>query len=894
MDREEPSPLACREYMKSSELRQSFLDFFAAQGHRACPSSSLIPDDPSLLFTVAGMVPFKPMFLGQVKLEYTRAASCQKCIRTNDIENVGRTRRHHTFFEMLGNFSFGDYFKSEAIPWAWEFLTGPGWMGLDRERLWVSVFRDDAEAIEIWRKVGVKPERILKMGEDSNFWTMGPTGPCGPCSEVYYDFGRAADPSVREGDVENGGNRYVEIWNNVFTQFDRQADGRLLPLPKKNIDTGMGLERLAAVKQGIGNGDNFGTDLFLPLIEAVGSMTGKAYGESSDGHVSMRVIADHARASAFLVADGVLPGNEGRGYVLRRIFRRAVRHGRLLGVKEPFMARLVPRVLEMMGPGYPELKGAEDRLTATFKSEEERFLRTLDEGLGILKDLLPRAKASGTGLLSGAEAFKLYDTFGFPLELTQELCAEQGLEVDLDRFRQEMEGQREKARAAWKGGGHGEDSVYGGLASQLPRTLFLGYGQTEAAARVLAILRQGQVVDSARAGEDVEVVLDQTPFYGESGGQVGDSGVLEGAGAQLEVLDTVKRAGGALFVHRCRMEQGGLKPGDGLAARVDAPRRKAVARHHSATHLLHAALRQVLGNHVQQAGSYVGPERLRFDFSHPQALGPAERQAVERWVNQRSLENLAGAVREMGQAEARAEGAMALFGEKYGDKVRVVSFGAVSKELCGGTHVAATGEVGLVRILGESAVSSGVRRLEAVAGLAAYEELAKDGELLGRLAAELKTSVAELPARLQKLQEREKELRRQVEKLRAQGSGVTPESLLARAQDVRGVALVAEALPESGAEELKALGDRLKAGLKSGVVVLGSVADDKATLVAMVTKDLAGRISAGKLVGELAPILGGRGGGKPEMAQAGGKETDRLPEAVQAARSALEKQMEGR
>jgi alanyl-tRNA synthetase len=875
----------------SSEIRQKYLKFFEGHGHRVVPSSSLVPEDPSLLFTVAGMVPFKPMFLGQVRLEYTRAASCQKCIRTNDIDNVGRTRRHHTFFEMLGNFSFGDYFKAEAVPWAWEFLTDKNWMGLDKDKLWVSVYKDDEEAIALWKRLGVKDWKIKKMGEDSNFWTMGPTGPCGPCSEVYYDFGRGADPEVKEEDLENGGNRYVEIWNNVFTQFDRQADGSLNPLPQKNIDTGMGLERLAAVMQ-TGVGDNFETDLFQPLIQAVAEASGKPYGEQHPWNMSLRVIADHVRASAFLMADGVIPGNEGRGYVLRRIFRRAIRHGRLLGINELFLYKLVPKVAKMVEAAYPEMLKAEAKLELAFRSEEERFSKTLDSGLGILKELLPKIKSSGSGVLPGAQAFKLYDTYGFPLELTQELAAEQGLGVDKLEFDAEMEKQREQARAAWKGGGHGEDAVYGGLATRMARTAFLGYGAAEASAAVAALVKQGKEVEEAGAGEDVEVVLDQTPFYGESGGQVGDSGVLEAVGLEAEVLDTVKRAGGALFVHRCRVHSGSLKAGTRLTARVDATRRQAIARHHSATHLLHAALRQVLGPQATQSGSYVGPERLRFDFAHGQALSPGQMESVERLANQYALRDAMGDIREMTSKEAQAEGATALFDEKYGEKVRVVSFGNFSKELCGGTHVRATGELGLIKILSESSVSAGIRRLEAVAGEAAYEEVRRGESMLSGLSQRLKTSVAELPARLEKVLEREKELLRQIEKLKTQGGAGTIDGYLSAAQDVLGVRLVAAVLPDTDADTLKGLGDQLKERLKSGVVLLGSSQEDKATLIAMVTKDLVAKVSAGKLVAELAPLVGGRGGGKPEMAQAGGKEVSRLPEAVEAAKMALEKQLQ--
>jgi len=862
--------------MKSQELRQAYLDFFKGHGHTVRPSSSLIPDDPGLLFTVAGMVPFKPMFLGQVKLEYTRAASCQKCIRTNDIENVGRTRRHHTFFEMLGNFSFGDYFKAEAIPWAWEFLVSPKWMGLDKDKLWVSVYTDDDEAIAIWKKQGVPEARIVRMGADSNFWTMGPTGPCGPCSEIYYDFGPAADPRVKEGDLDNGGNRYVEIWNNVFTQFDKQMDGSLVPLPKKNIDTGMGLERLAAVKQGVWS--NFDTDLFKPLIQLASDKAGLAYGKDEARDLSMRVIAEHARACAFLIADGVQASNEGRGYVLRRILRRALRHGRLLGIQGLFLSETVDTVASIMGSAYPDLKERAGAVKASIKAEEERFLKTLDSGLALLKDLLPQAKAKGH--LSGEEAFKLYDTYGFPLELTEELAAEQGLKVDEQAFAAAMQAQRERARAAREHGGHGEDPVYGKLAIQGLKTRFVGYGQLEAQASITALVGEG---------ESLELVLDATPFYAESGGQAGDTGSLSGEGFEAQVTATLKRAGGDVFAHRAKVLKGQAKPGLKLTAKVDAEKRRATERHHSATHLLQAALRHVLGSHVEQSGSAVDSERLRFDFSHPQAVTLEEREHVERWVNARLWENAKADIRVMGIAEAKKAGAMALFGEKYGDEVRVVRFGDFSQELCGGTHVAATGEIGLFKIVAESSVSSGIRRIEAVAGAAAYESFKAEQALLHSAASAVKSSALELPARVEKLLERERELLKEVKKLKSQGGGAGAGDLLAGAVDAKGVKLVAAVVADASPDDLKALGDQLKDKLGSGVVLLGSAVDDKVTLVAMVTKDLVAKVSAGKLVAELAPMVGGKGGGKPEMAQAGGKDVAKLAEAVAAAKAAVEK-----
>ncbi len=873
--------------MNSSELRASFLKFFEGKGHTLRPSSSLIPDDPSLLFTVAGMVPFKPMFLGEVKLEYTRAASVQKCIRTKDIENVGRTYRHHTFFEMLGNFSFGDYFKEDAIAWAWEYLTHKNWLALDAAKLHISVFRDDSEAIEIWKKLGVAPERIIRLGEDSNFWIMGPTGPCGPCSEIYYDFGREADPGVKEGDLENGGNRYIEIWNNVFTQFDRQADGKLLPLKSKNIDTGMGLERLAAVKQGVIS--NFDTDLFQPIIRAAAEVAKTSYGQDKTKDFSLRVIAEHLRASAFLVADGVLPSNEGRGYVLRRIFRRAARHGRLLGLERPFLHELLPVVQQLMSAAYPELNEREKAIATALKAEEERFVKTLDQGLGILKDMVAKAKSSNLGHLSGADCFKLYDTFGFPLELTAEVASEQGLAIDQEEFDVQMEAQRERARAAWTGTMGADESAYGKLATELGKTQFIGYNTNDGSAKVMAILKNGQPVDNAAEGENVEVMLDSSPFYGESGGQVGDSGILEGKSVQAEVLDTLRRAGGDVIVHRCKISQGALKVGDELAARVDLRRRKAIQRHHSATHLLHAALRKVLGESVHQGGSLVGPERLRFDFSHSKGLSESEKEEVERQVNLWAMANAESHIKEMPIKQAKEEGAMALFGEKYGDTVRVVAFGQYSKELCGGTHLAHTGEIGAFRILSEGSVSAGLRRIEAVAGEAAYEESVKERQLLQSLAIRLKTPLSELGPRIEKVLEKEKELLKQIEKLKTQGSGVSIEQLLATATEVKGIKLVSADLLDADESSLKTWAERLRDSMGSGIAVLGCKNEEKAAVVVAVSADLTSRVSAGKLVAELAAIMGGRGGGRPDLAQAGGKEPAKLAAALAAAPQVLEK-----
>jgi len=858
--------------VNSTDIRSGFLKFFEGHGHTVKPSASLIPDDPGLLFTVAGMVPFKPQFLGQVKLEFTRAATCQKCIRTNDIENVGRTRRHHTFFEMLGNFSFGDYFKEEAIAWAWEFLTSPKWMALDPSRLWVSIYEQDPEAGEIWKSF-VKPERIFRMGETDNFWNMGPTGPCGPCSEIYYDFGPEADPSVKDGDPANGGDRFIEIWNNVFTQFDRQGDHSLKPLPKKNIDTGMGLERLSAVKQG--KMSNFDTDLFQPIIQAAASSAGKAYGADPKCDWSLKVIADHLRGGAFLIGDGVLPGNEGRGYVLRRILRRAVRHGRLLGVKKGFLHELFPPVEGIFRGTYPEITGRRAAILAALKDEEERFGRALDAGTELLDSLMK--KTSGR-ILDGAEVFKLYDTFGFPLELTQEMAEEKGFSVDEAGFAAELRGQRERARAAHNSGGHGDDPVYGALATAHGPTRFEGYELTRVdGAKVLAIVKDGKETATLKAGESGEALLDATPFYAAGGGQLGDQGRLSEGGLDVAVVDAVKRAGGELVLHQVTVRAGTLNQGQALVARVDLDRRSATARHHSATHVLHAALRAVLGPHVQQAGSEVGPDGLRFDFSHPKGLSPAERRAVEDWANAHVLADSPCLVRTLKIAEAKAEGAMALFSEKYGESVRVVSFGDWSKELCGGTHAGASGELGLIKITGESSVSSGVRRIEAVAGLKALQAWRSEQAFVEELAATLKSAVADLPVRVGKLLEREKELQKKLEKALQGGGG----GLAGQESEAGAFKLFFGFLEEAELDHLKSLADKKRDELGAQALVVlasGTQVDGewRAAVVATASKEAAKTLSAGAFIKEFTAQFNGRGGGKAEFAQGGGGDFKRF------------------
>jgi alanyl-tRNA synthetase len=739
-------------------------------------------------------------------------------------------------------------------------------MALDKDRLWVSIYEQDEEAGRIWRKF-VKPERIFRMGDKDNFWNMGPTGPCGPCSEIYYDFGRDADPSVKDGDPAEGGDRFIEIWNNVFTQFDRQPDNSLAALPKKNIDTGMGLERLAAVKQG--KISNFDTDLFQPIIQAAASVSGHVYGADKKADWSLKVISDHLRGGAFLIGDGVLPGNEGRGYVLRRILRRAIRHGRLLGVRKAFLHDLYPSVEGIFGGTYPEVTARRQAILTALKDEEERFGRALDTGTELLDGLM--RKSSGK-VLDGAEVFKLYDTFGFPLELTQEMAEEQGFSVDVERFNAELSAQRERARAAHIGGGHGDDPIYGTLATRHGATRFEGYELTRIdGAKVVALLKDGKPVSKLGQGESGEAFLDVTPFYANSGGQLGDTGVLTVAGSAALVTDTLKRAGGELVAHQVSVREGELKEGAVVVAQVDEARRAATARHHSATHVLHAALRAVLGTHVQQAGSEVGPESLRFDFSHNKALSPEERRQVEDWANAHVLANSPSLIRTLKIAEARAEGAMALFGEKYGENVRMVSFGDWSKELCGGTHTSASGDLGLIRITAEGSVSSGVRRIEAVAGLRALEVWRAEQSFVEGVAQTLKTNVADLPVRVGKLLEREKELQKKLEKAVAGGGA----GLAGEEAQVGSYRVFYGFLEEADMDQLKQLADRKRDELGAqAFVVLASgtqvEGEWRAAVVATSAKDASKALPAGGFIKEFTGLFGGRGGGKPEFAQGGG------------------------
>jgi len=855
--------------MKSAELRQAFLDFFRSKGHEVVASSPLVPgNDPTLLFTNAGMVQFKDCFLGQDQRSYTRATSVQRCVRAggkhNDLENVGYTARHHTFFEMLGNFSFGDYFKRDAIHYAWEFLTQT--LRLPREKLWVTVYKDDDEAAAIWiNEIGVPAERVTRLGEKSNFWSMGDTGPCGPCTEIFYDHG----PEVwggPPGTPEEDGDRYIEIWNLVFMQFNRDADGTMTPLPKPSVDTGMGLERLAAVMQHVHS--NYDIDLFQNLIKAVAALAGT----NDLSNPSLKVIADHIRSCAFLVTDGVVPSNEGRGYVLRRIIRRAIRHGHKLGLRQPFFHKLVAPLVKEMGAAYPELVKAEAQVTRILNQEEERFAETLDQGMHLLEEAI--AGLSGH-VLPGSTIFKLYDTYGFPVDLTGDIARERNLELDMDGFDREMEAQRERARAASTFG-----AAYGHKLEIAGKTEFTGYERISDQAKVIALYKGSDAVQQLAAGEQGMVILDHTPFYAESGGQVGDKGLLSSAGAMFEVQDTQKQ--GEAFGHIGVVQQGSLKVGDSVDAVVDFAARAATAAHHSATHLLHAALRHVLGEHVQQKGSLVTPERLRFDFSHFESVSREQLRRIEQLVNEQIRGNNEVLTRIMGIEDAMASGAMALFGEKYGDKVRVLSMGEFSTELCGGTHVGRTGDIGLFKIISEGGVAAGVRRIEAVAGRRALEWVDSTEDSLEAVAAAVKGSRDVVVDKVRQLLDRQRKLEKELEQLKAKLASSQGSDLAGQAVDVAGIKVLAANLEGVDPKALRDTMDQLKNKLGSAAIVLAAVQGDKISLVAGVTKDLTDRLQAGKLLQEVAQQVGGKGGGRADMAQGGGTEPAKLPAALAA------------
>ncbi len=860
----------------SAELRSAFLQYFKEQGHEVVPSSSLVPaNDPTLLFTNAGMVPFKDVFLGLEQRPYKRATSAQRCVRAggkhNDLENVGYTARHHTFFEMLGNFSFGDYFKAEAIAFAWAFLTER--LAIPAEKLWITVYADDDEAANIWlNDIGVDAARFTRIGdkpggkpyESDNFWSMGDTGPCGPCTEIFYDHGPEVEGGP-PGTPEEDGDRYIEIWNLVFMQYDRDKAGKLNPLPRPSVDTGMGLERLAAVMQGVHS--NYEIDLFVHLLAAVTKVTGCKEKDNN----SLKVIADHIRSCSFLIVDGVIPSNEGRGYVLRRIIRRAIRHGHKLGVRDAFFYKLVAPLVAEMGEAYPELAREQTRVERVLQQEEDRFAETLDQGMQILE-------AAIAGLndrtIPGETIFKLYDTYGFPADLTGDIARERGLELDMAGFEAAMEAQRERARAASSFSvGYGE-----GLSLE-GETVFTGYAQLSHPARIMSLHREGKPVDKISAGQSGLIVLDSTPFYAESGGQVGDTGTLLGQNGRFRVQDTRKQ-GKSVFGHLGEVTDGTLAVGDEVEAIVDAERRQDIALNHSATHLLHAALRKVLGEHVTQKGSLVEADRLRFDFSHFEPITAEQLEQIEKLVNRQIRANLPVETRLMSHEQAMKSGAMALFGEKYGDEVRVLSMGDFSVELCGGTHVARTGDIGLMKITGETGIAAGVRRIEATTGENALAWIAEGEHQLQHLAALLKTERSGVEERVTQLLERSRQLEKQLDKLKARLASSQGDDLLSQAVEIDGLKVLAAKLDGADAKGLRETVDKLKDKLGSAAIVLAAVQGDKISLVAGVSKDQTSRIKAGELVNVVAKQVGGKGGGRPDMAQAGGNLPDALPAAL--------------
>lgn len=870
------------------DLRRAFIRYFEQQGHRAVPSAPLIPQaDPTLLFTNAGMNQFKRVFLGEETRTYNRAVTVQKCLRAggkhNDLENVGYTRRHHTFFEMLGNFSFGDYFKEDAIRFGWEFLTSV--VGLSKDRMWITIFREDDEADRLWKKIGVSPSRIVRCGEKDNFWQMADTGPCGPCSELHFDQG----PSVPGDATPNGeGDRVIEIWNLVFMQFNRDSAGTLNPLPKPSIDTGMGLERLTAVAQG--RLSNYDSDLFAPLLAAIGGRAGAQYGAAEQADRSMRVIADHLRAITFLMADGVLPSNEGRGYVLRRILRRAARHGRLLGITEPFLYELTATVVNQMGDAYHELRPAAGTVAEATRGEEERFIATLDQGLPILNDMVSKVRASGQNVLSGTDMFKLYDTYGFPMDLIAEACREQDIRLDETGFEAAIEEQRTRAR---KTGGFESETArpaLSELAARVGTTAFVGYEKLTSEGVVQALLKGDGLVKEAREGDDIEVVLDVTPFYAEGGGQAGDQGLLTGPDGRVEIRETTRPVP-TLIVHKGVVTSGSIREGERLQLSVNSRTRHDAARNHTATHLVHAALRDLLGPHVKQYGSLVAPNRLRFDFAHFRPLASRDIDEIEAIVNEQVRQDQPVQTDVMGVQEAVAGGALAFFGDKYGDQVRVVHIDTFSKELCGGTHCRRTGEIGLFRIVSESGVAAGVRRIECLTGSGALDSLKRLEADVRELSDLLKVAPGEVVARTRRLSEQLKDKERELAEVKLKMASTSSGD--AQTREIKGVQVHAQRTDGLDVNGMRALADQLRDKLRSGVVALGAANDGKVSLLVVVTKDLVGRLKAGELIKEMAAEVGGTGGGRPEMAQAGGKNPDGLGPALEKVFGLVQKALEG-
>ena len=869
--------------MTSDEIRRAFLSYFEERGHQLVRSSSLVPkNDPTLLFTNAGMVQFKRVFLTEETRDYKRAVTSQKCVRAggkhNDLENVGKTARHHTFFEMLGNFSFGDYFKKEAIGMGWDLLIHQ-W-GLPLERMWITIYYEDNEAFELWREIGVPAERIVRMGEKDNFWAMGETGPCGPCSEIVIDQGEGLGCGRADCGVGCDCDRFLELWNLVFMQFNRDSEGKLHPLAKPCIDTGMGLERVAAILQGVKS--NFETDLFIPIIKGMETLSSVPYGRNSQSDISMRVIADHSRAATFLINDGVLPSNEGRGYVLRRIMRRAMRHGKMLGIKGPFLHQTSSKVVDLMKGAYPELRESQDFVSKVIQNEEERFSETLDSGLKILREEMDRLQKEGKKILSGEVAFRLYDTFGFPLDLTTDILQEERMSFDEEGFRIQMEGQRQKSKQAWQGIGEEKiKEIYRRLAGEGVQTSFIGYEETQSDSKILKLIKGDKAVPFAIEGDEVEVITEKSPFYGEAGGQVGDRGLIFHEGFSLEVEDTL-RPMEELIVHQGRVKRGVVKEGMEAALRVDVNRRRATALNHTATHLLQAVLREVLGDHVHQAGSLVSPDRLRFDFTHFAAIEEEDLERIEGQVNQKIRENLKVETKIMLLEEALQTGAMALFGEKYGDKVRVVKVADFSMELCGGTHTSRTGDIGLFIIMNETGVAAGVRRMEALTGEGAYQSIKEEERELRKAAFSLKSSPGEISSKVERLLQRQRELEREIQSFQDKISHQEILDLLHFVREVKGVKLLSARVDGKNPKRLREFVDQVKEKMGSGIILLGSHGEDKVSLIMGVTADLTHRFNANDLIKKIAIHVRGTGGGRPDFAQAGGTDFKKLDEALKA------------
>ncbi|MBN2034517.1 MAG: alanine--tRNA ligase [Deltaproteobacteria bacterium] len=877
--------------MNFREIRAKFIDFFKERGHAVVPSSSLIPrDDPSLLFTNAGMVQFKGLYLGTEKRAYTRAVTSQKCVRAggkhNDLENVGYTGRHHTFFEMLGNFSFGDYFKVEAVHWAWELLTKE--YGLPADKLWASVYKNDDEAFAIWEEqIGLPAERIVRLGEKDNFWVMGDTGPCGPCSEIIIDQGEGIGCGKPECGPGCECDRYLEIWNLVFTQFDRDPSGKLTPLASPNIDTGMGLERIAAVVQGVTS--NYDTDLFREIIAFTEDVAEREYGRDKKQDVSFRVIADHARSAAFLICDGILPSNEGRGYVLRRIIRRALRFGMVLGMKDPFLFRVVSLVIDTMGADYPDLVNSRGYIESVTLNEEKRFAATLYHAMRILQDTIEELNEKKETAIPGATIFKLYDTYGLSPDIVKDVAREEKFTVDLEGFDRAMTRQKNLSQESWKGSGEEEiPDVYRSLANRGLSCEFVGYETLVQTATVTALLMESKEVASAYAGDRVEVVLDRTPFYGEAGGQVGDRGWLTGDGMRMNVTNTLK-FGDKLLVHQGIVEQGGISKGDQVEAHVNKEDRQATAINHTATHLLHAALREILGPHVKQAGSLVSPRRLRFDFSHFSQVDQETLKDVERLVNKQIRRNLELSTRSLPREEAIRTGAMAIFEERYGDQVRLVQVGdGVSMELCGGTHANRTGDIGFFKIQSEAAVGANIRRIEALTGEAAVEYAQIREDELRNMALLLKTSPDQLGDRVERLLKEQKQKEREIDSLKAKLLSTQSADLLAGIVEAKGVRILAREVEAESPKELREFADRIKEKLRSGLIILGAKKGDKVMLLCMVTEDLEHRFKAGEIISRLSKMVGGKGGGRSDMAQGGGNKPEELSRALKEASKVVE------